>query len=583
MLTQNFTLPATFQAPQITPNAAPTRPTTARAGIAWDDTRLEAFLDANSIAHKSAEAWNGGTKWQLAECPFCKNTDHNAIVTNMAGVLGFTCQHNSCKGTRHWADFRAYFEGQRPARPNAAQAQAMPAKQVSQSAAIDDIGEATDSYPLTDVGNAERLAADWGNVFRHAEGRGWLTYNPTRNTWEATAAEKRVYSAAVSTVRKLYALASRIDEQELRKKVAGFARRCESNNAIKAMMTAAAHLPALHADQSEFDSDDFLLNTLSGPVDLRTGELLPADSAQMFTRCCNASYAPAAPAPLWLGHLNLVFAGNKALIEYMQIVAGISLTGSTDGHSFYILHGGGRNGKSKLAETLAWVMGDYALSMEVENLTDKRGDVTALAQLVGRRMVLASESSDNQKLHTGRIKRLTGGGKWWAKRLYHDAFEFAPQFKLWLDCNTPPQVEADYAMAERVKKIPFLVTIPEAQRIADFGDRLKAEADGILAWAVEGAVKWYKAGKRVSTPPEVKEATEAFMAEQDTFAAWLEECCTTSPRAFTASRALFDSYTAFTGANMTLNQFSRLMTKRGYTPGKDSKAQRGYKGIGLLA
>ncbi len=72
---------------------------------------LDDFISQHNIEVLKSEAYKGGTKHLLATCPFCGNSDHNAIVTiSKGGALGFSCSHNSCKGIYKWEDFRVHFE-----------------------------------------------------------------------------------------------------------------------------------------------------------------------------------------------------------------------------------------------------------------------------------------------------------------------------------------------------------------------------------------------------------------------------------------------------------------------------------------
>ena len=54
-------------------------------------------------------------------------------------------------------------------------------------------------------------------------------------------------------------------------------------------------------------------------------------------------------------------------------------------------------------------------------------------------------------------------------------------------------------------------------------EKLKAEAEGILAWAVEGALLWQKEG--LESPEEVRIATEGYRNEQDSLGRFLAEEC----------------------------------------------------------
>jgi putative DNA primase/helicase len=128
--------------------------------------------------------------------------------------------------------------------------------------------------------------------------------------------------------------------------------------------------------------------------------------------------------------------------------------------------------------------------------------------------VSASEVQDGQRFSEGLVKQLTGGDRIKARFLFQEYFEFVPQFKLFLACNYKPIVRGtDLAIWERIKLVPFTVTIPPAERDTDPGTKLRAELEGMFAWAVRGCLAWQREG--LGTPPEVTQATRAYQAEMD--------------------------------------------------------------------
>lgn len=72
---------------------------------------IEEWMSRYGIRYKSKEAFHGGTKYILEECPF--NSSHKAkdsmITVSDSGAVGFKCLHNSCSDKR-WKDLRLMFE-----------------------------------------------------------------------------------------------------------------------------------------------------------------------------------------------------------------------------------------------------------------------------------------------------------------------------------------------------------------------------------------------------------------------------------------------------------------------------------------
>jgi energy-coupling factor transporter ATP-binding protein EcfA2 len=73
---------------------------------------LPSFLATHLKVKNGPREYQGGQKWELAECPFNpEHTNGSAVIMRSAdGVIGFKCQHNSC-ADRHWRDVREKFAG----------------------------------------------------------------------------------------------------------------------------------------------------------------------------------------------------------------------------------------------------------------------------------------------------------------------------------------------------------------------------------------------------------------------------------------------------------------------------------------
>jgi uncharacterized membrane protein len=71
--------------------------------------------------------------------------------------------------------------------------------------------------------------------------------------------------------------------------------------------------------------------------------------------------------------------------------------------------------------------------------------------------------------------------------------------------------------------IPFTVTIPPAKRDKKLPERLLAERDGILAWALQGCLEWQRMGLR--PPAAVMSATEDYFEAEDAMGRWVAERC----------------------------------------------------------
>lgn len=271
----------------------------------------------------------------------------------------------------------------------------------------------------------------------------------------------------------------------------------------------------------QWDADLWLLNTPAGVVDLRDGSIQPQRRDAYQTRITDAS--PGGACPTWLAFLDQATAGDAELQAFLKRVAGYCLTGDVREHALFFVYGTGGNGKGTFINTLTRILGDYAQTAAAEMFTERKHDAhpTELAGLQGARLVAAQETEEGKRWAEARIKALTGGDKIRARYMRQDEFEFMPQFKLLIAGNHKPGLRnVDEAIKRRLHLIPFEVTPPVKDKALP--EKLAAEADGILAWAIEGCLEWQRQG--LAPPARVLAATADYLEQQDVLAAWIDEC-----------------------------------------------------------
>ncbi|WP_363798454.1 phage/plasmid primase, P4 family [Lysobacter firmicutimachus] len=280
-----------------------------------------------------------------------------------------------------------------------------------------------------------------------------------------------------------------------------------------------------HASFAEsWDRDLWALNTPNGIVDLRRGTLRRHARGEQMTKLTTAS--PAGDCPTWRHFLGDVTGGDGDLAAYLQRVVGYCLTGVTTEHALFFLYGTGANGKSVFVNTLATILGDYATNAPMETFMETRGDrhPTDLAGLRGARFVAASETEQGRRWNEAKLKAITGGDKISARFMRQDFFEYVPQFKLVIAGNHKPAMRnVDEAMKRRLHMVPFTVTIPPERRDRRLTEKLLAERDGIMAWAVQGCLDWQQTGLRA--PQCVIDATEEYFEEEDRVGEFVTEDC----------------------------------------------------------
>lgn len=400
----------------------------------------------------------------------------------------------------------------------------------------------------TDQGNAERLVEGAAGTIRHCAARGWYVWRGSY--WEADEVRvKQLYRLnVVDAIYSEVAAADADQDPGMFKALSSHAKRSESARSMASCLQMAACMEEVELDARELDKDPYLYSCANATIDLKTCQAKKHDPADMITRHSSIKYDSSAKCPTWERFLQEIFDGDNELIQFVQTAVGYSLTGSTKEQKLFMLYGTGRNGKSVFMNTIAALMGTYAMETPPETLmrSHDRSERPSndVARLAGARLVATNETEEGQFLAESKVKAMTGDDVMIARFLHKEFFEFRPQFKLWIRTNHKPRIKgSDEGIWRRIRLVPFGVQIAPNKVDPDLGDKLKAELPGILNWAIEGCFAWQQIG--LQTPAKVADATEDYRSSQDLLGAFLNESCVVDPRRQAGIVKLADLYAAY--------------------------------------
>lgn len=418
-------------------------------------------------------------------------------------------------------------------------------------------------YTFDDTGNAARFHDLFGdNVRYNYTDRAWMYYDGRRWKEDDDGEIKRMADDVLAVMRSPEQAELYLDDEgELQKQYKAHVKRSRSSAAKTAMLKEAEHLSPITFDR--LDTDPYQLNTPSGVVNLRTGEILPHKQDAYLSKICNCEFTDKTDTPVWDAFLRQIFGGNEELIRFVQRAAGYSLTGATIEQCMFILLGLGRNGKSTFINVLADILGDYSCNIQPDSLALKpnggKGANSDIARLRGVRLATTVEPDEGMRLAEGLVKQLTGGDIVTARKLYGNEFEFRPQCKIWMAANHKPVIRGtDLGIWRRIYLIPFNVQIPDNQVDKTLGYKLKAEYPGILRWMVDGCTMWQREG--LSPPLSIQAAGKEYQNEMDVVSRFLSECCETSTYETVRAADLYAAYKRWATEN---NEYCMSSTRFG--------------------
>lgn len=387
-------------------------------------------------------------------------------------------------------------------------------------------------FSLDDGGNGERLAKSFPD--------GYAVYCPEFDKWYLwSEADKWFVSDDGSFMkRRQLDIALELGREAMNARTEGEQKALHQWSKTSRMLprvNAAVDLGKLHllVQQTQLDANANVFACANGVVDLRTGELRDETPEDLLTKRSGAVYDPDAKSTLFEKFLEQAVP-DPEVREFLQLACGYSLTGSTEEHKFFYIYGRPATGKSTFLDMFGKVMGTYSKVTDTSTFMRQGsrasgGPTEDLARLAGVRLVMTHEVEENERMAAALIAQYTGGDKVAARFLHKGTFEYAPQFKLWIAANHRARVSgARSGIWRRMMVVPMDEVVEKKDRDPTLPRKLREpEAQSaVLAWAVEGAVKWFKnnkRGKEIKAPSAVEKEGEDYQKESDHIYTFIED------------------------------------------------------------
>ncbi len=339
--------------------------------------------------------------------------------------------------------------------------------------------------------------------------------------------------------------------------------------------------PMLCIEVTELDKNENLINTPDATYDLTKGMTgaKDHDPKDLITKITAVSPGDKGEK-LWQESLELFFCNDHDLMDYVQEIVGMAAIGKVYAEQMIIAYGGGANGKSTFWNCISKVLGTYAGSLSAEALTlnCKRNVKPEMAELKGKRLIIASELEEGVRLNTAVVKQLCSTDAIYAEKKYKDPFRFDPSHMLVLYTNHLPKVSSsnDEGIWRRLIVIPFKAHIVGASDIKNYADYLFENAGpAIMKWIIEGALVAISHGFKPTEPQSVKDAVEKYRQDNDWLGQFINDCCEVDPSYSEKSGELYQQYRAYCITNgeyiRSTTDFYVAIEKAGYNKIKTNK------------
>lgn len=397
--------------------------------------------------------------------------------------------------------------------------------------------------PLDHDGHANCVVAMYPDLYRHSVTTGWLVYGG--GYWKREGAEQSLKRAITQTLRRrIQIIKAAIDDPKDSKSMLALCKvTAQQVGSIKTLMEA---MIGIETSGKILDRNYKLFNCKNGVVNLENGELLEHSPHYLFTHRTETNYNADAVSIDWDAFLGSLQWGTEKM-AYVQRAIGYALTGLTDEEKMFYFYGVTRAGKGTITNAILGISGEHGQGINFRTFTVRRDGDTQnfdLATLAHKRFLAASESERNERINASVFKQVTGGDPIFAALKGKDGQSFFPQWKVFLSSNYPMNADPmDNAIWSRVRVIRFGIS-----NLGKEDKTLKRRLDtdeakeGILSWAVRGAVDWFNSKDGLGECEQITNDTNRMRLEASSVLVFIDQTCSLRVGERSDGKALYGAY-----------------------------------------
>lgn len=451
--------------------------------------------------------------------------------------------------------------------------------------AVESVTSVYSEHSLSDLGNAGRILDQYADTLKWLPELGsWLVWNG--ESWELDDHGYKITEISHSMHKTISKIADTLTDLEAAERTRKWASKCQAAPTMRNMCSIVKESRRVYLSHEELDKNKDIIGFDEGRkiINLKNGDVRKSAKEDYVTKSLGISnLGQSDKAVRWKQFLDEVFCGNQPLIRWFQKYFGYCMTGRLDDEMLMFCQGIGANGKSVLSNVMRTLFNTYGCDLDVASLiggNDKKSGSASpdILKLRGVRFTITSEFPANARLNESLIKALTSASDViTARGLYlKNEVSFVSQTHIMMLGNHYPNINSqDNGIWRRLKILPFDAVFNVEDRDHDLPRKLNSELEHIAAWAVEGAILWYKE-KLNDVPSTIVSSTKNYRDDQDELKPWIDSCCATGKResGVPYMEEVADLYRSYRFWNEELNgiskkpltstTFYRMLTEKGF-------------------
>lgn len=309
----------------------------------------------------------------------------------------------------------------------------------------------------------------------------------------------------------------------------------------------------------KLDENKYLLGFDNGVFDLESGCFRAGEPSDLITFSVGYDYTEKDTQTVEFinNFMNSVVPTDT--LPFLWNTCSYPLCGVKNMEMFEMWQGEGANGKGALGRLLISTFGDYCYCPDISIFTCKKtnrsGADPELAMTKGKRLVMATEPSENDKFQVGQLKAWTGGDPITARALFKEPITFEAQFLVIIQMNKRPQLsDFDKGIVRRLKLVQFPYTFVdnptrENERQGDSNLKQLFEKDikirqTFMSMLIDNYIENIQGNRKFETPERVQQFTQEYLDANNKVGAFLDDVCEKSdnPDDMVISKELYDLF-----------------------------------------
>ena len=279
-----------------------------------------------------------------------------------------------------------------------------------------------------------------------------------------------------------------------------------------------------HVNATDLKVNPYVINLKNTRLDIRSGECLEFTPEAIEFDRIPVVYDPSAYCADLDKMLNRVFLGDREVINLFEEMLGAVLLKHNRYQKAFLFYGNGSNGKSTILDLIKTFLGGRNYSaIALEKVTDRFNT----AELENKLANIGDDVDNVTLKDTGTLKKLFSGNAIMVERKGERPYTIEPYATHIYSCNAIPRsFDKSDGFYRRWLLIPFNARFSVDDEDYDpmIGDKITEPTalSYLLNIGIRGAQRLIRKG-HFTEPQSVKDALEAYKADNSTALSWIED------------------------------------------------------------